>query len=241
MRRMALIITATLALCGRSGAENAQKLLESATLFGERGAAIARMEMRIQSRDGEKTREIELMIDHGAGKVRTVARIVSPSFLTGMKFLKIREAGKPDAQWLRTSSGVRRLGESNKSETIFGSNFTVEDFGAIDATGFDIALLPAKDSSTARAVRALPKTPTYYHEKILWVEKDSSLVSAMEYHDPEGRVLKRYEVMTFSATRDHPIDAKMIDPNSGTTTLLHIISLEMRPSLSDRFFSPGAL
>lgn len=241
MRRFALGLLAIFTLCDFVVSQSAESVLESATLFGEGIAAIARLEMRIKSANGEKIREIELMIDHSAGKMRTIARIVSPSFLSGMKFLKIHENGKPDAQWMRTSSGIRRLGESDKSEKVFGSSFTVDDFGAISASGFDIAFAADKKTIQETAILACPKIKTSYASKIIWMDNATKLIMAIEYAGDGGKILKRYNVTQASAARDRPIDVEMLDFESGIVTYLHIISMETRSSISERNFNPGAL
>lgn len=239
-RLLAVVICLAIAIIVAS-AQSAADVLETTNLFGAGSAIVARFEMRTVSTDGEKTREIELFFDRSGGRTRTLAKVVSPAFLSGMKFLKVKEKEKPDAQWLKTSSGLRRLGESDSAERIFGSTFTVEDFGNIDTKGFDIDFTHEEDGPYGQAIRARPKAKKSYAEKIIWVNHSTGLVMALEYRDQGGVILRRYRVTRVSETDSRPLEAEMNDLTAKATTYLHVLSIEEKLKLPDKYFTPGSL
>lgn len=219
------------------------ELLAGTSLFGDGDRLVIRLAMTITESGQDKNRELELFLERNDGEVRSLARILSPAFLSGMKFLKRSEPGHPDAQWIKTSSGLRRLGASNGSERVFGSHFTVEDFGSINASNFVLSPLPEADDATTRAIRALPREPAPYAERIIRVERESGLIVAMECRDGEGRLIKRYSVISASGTgKDRrPEEAVMEDFFLKGSTRLRLLSLETPSSIPERLFNPGAL
>lgn len=225
------------------GAQEASRLLASAHLMGAGTTLVARMEMVIREGRDEKRREVELMIDRSGGRVRTLARIVQPAFLSDMKFLKRSEPGQPEAQWMKTSRGLRRLGESNRSERVFGSHFTVEDFGSVDSTLFEVSFAPGSDTEGERAVVARPLGSAPYASRLILISRRSGLIMGMDYLDASGKALKRYRVLstTGSGADERPTEASMEDLPAKGSTFLRMISLERPASIPDRYFNPGSL
>jgi len=158
-----------------------------------------------------------------------------------MKFLKIRQDGKPDAQWLKTSSGLRRLGESDRSEKIFGSTFTVEDFGSLDSGGFTLRFAPEMDFDTNIAILAIPKNKVGYAKKVIWIEHSTCLVIAVEYRGSTDTVLRNYRVTRRSPDDGRPQEAIMTDHETKTSTILRIVSIQEKQAIPEKYFNPGAL
>jgi len=241
----AVLAPLAIPLCAESAASEAEarRLLDSATIFGDSPCIVARLEMRISGGGPEKTREIELSIDRKPGRTLTLARIVNPAFLSDMKFLKRIEAGMSDGQWVKTSRGVRRLGEGNRFEQIFGSDFTAEDFGTIESSGFDIFRDPARDTAKETVVAAKPRIKAPYALRLIYISRSGGLVTKMEYLDEASRVLRRYSVVKIEGAeaKARPIEATMEDMTRGGATSLKILSLTTPGAIPDRVFNPGAL
>jgi hypothetical protein len=225
------------------GSEAAAALLAGAHLFGSSACAVIKMDMIIAEGGEVKKRGVELSFDHRNGRVLTMARIVSPAFLSDMKFLKRSEPGQPDAQWIKTSRGVRRLGVSSRSEPVFGSHFTAEDFGNVDAANFSLDLAPERDTPTARAVSAVPRVGAPYACRIVFVDRASGLVTGMEYLDGSGAAIRRYRVTAIegSGAETRPVETVMEAIATGGSTTLRILSFQASSSLPERTFNPGAL
>jgi hypothetical protein len=223
--------------------EDAAEYLESASLFGPAKILVLRLEMSIARGGSEISREVELSLDRSPSGVKSLARIVSPAFLSGMKFLKISATGKADAQWVKTSRGLRRLGETNRSEAVFDSDFTAEDFGSIGASGFDIAFSPERDRDGERAILARPKGAAPYALRLLFFDKGTRLLTGMEYLDAAGATLKRYRVTSIEGrgAEARPAEATMEDLRTGGRTRLRVLSFATPASLPARTFNSASL
>jgi len=227
----------------RLAAADAQSYLESASLFGSGAVIVARLEMRITRSGSELSRELELSLDRSGAGVKSLARIVKPAFLSGMNFLKLSSPGKPDAQWLKTSRGLRRLGDANRSEAVFDSDFTAEDFGSVSAAGFDFAFAPARDLGGARAIEARPKGAAPYALRVLYVDDATRILTGMDYLDGAGKITKRYRVMSIDGQGEtaRPASALMENLSTGSSTRLAVLSLSKPAFLPERTFNPGSL
>lgn len=243
MRPSMVLTLGTLVLCAPSPAQDAAALLAGSHVFGAAPLLVVRLEMRISEGGTEKTREVELSLDRRGGRLRSFSRITSPAFLAEMKFLKLSEPGKPDAQWVKTSNGIRRLGDSGGGESVFGSHFTVEDFGTITAEGFILTLDPALDSPAETAITARPRGKAGYATRTIWVGRASGLVTRMEYRNATGTPLRRYRILSTEGTgRDaHPLEAVMEDLNTGGSTTIKVLSFITPGSLPERLFNAGSL
>ncbi len=239
----ALCLLAGAAFAEPSSSDEAGLLLSSATIFGASPRMIARLEMRIGGGGADREREIELSIDRGSGTTKTLARIISPAFLGDMKFLKVAQPGQADSQWIKTSRGVRRLGDGNRFERIFGSDFTAEDFGTIGASGFDLSRDFARDTATEDVVAARPRHAAPYALRLIYIARLGGLVTRMEYLDAAGRVLRRYSVAKVEGAGAEavPSEARMEDLSTGATTSLKILSLKTPAAIAERVFKPGNL
>jgi hypothetical protein len=244
------VALACLALCslpalaqGSGGGDEARSLLASASIFGSSPRIVARLEMRISGSGGDKTREIELSIAREGANTRSLARIINPAFLSDMKFLKRIESGQSDSQWVKTSRGVRRLGDGNRYEQIFGSDFTAEDFGAIGSTGFDIYRDFSRDGPDERVVAARPLLKAPYALRLIYINRSSGLVTRMEYLDGDSRVLRKYMVTKVEGEGlgARPLEAIMEDTSRGGSTSLKILSMTTPSAIPDRVFNPGNL
>jgi hypothetical protein len=248
MRHHARILTlAAVSLSFRAAqaapAGAAEAYLKSASLFGGSEAIVARLDMRIFRGGSETDREVELSLDRSGEGTKTLARIVKPSFLSAMKFLKVSAPGQADAQWLKTSRGLRRLGSGGRSEPVFDSDFTVEDFGSLSSAGFALAFAPERDAGGRRAVAARPLEPAPYAMRIVYVDERTRLLVGMDYLDGGGAVIKRYRVTSIvgDGPEARPDEALMEDLKSGGSTRLKVLSFSTPASIPSRTFNAASL
>lgn len=225
------------------GAEEPADILARSYLFSPAPVLMLRADMVIRDASGEKKRQIEVSLDKRDGHAFTLSRILQPAFLTDMKFLKRSETDRPDAVWLKTSRGVRRVGIGSSNESVFGSQFTVEDFGSVDAKGFELDFQPDPSDLADTIVLARPLHDAGYATRLIWVDRESGLIVKMEYCDGSGKVIRRYEVLSRSGSgRDlRPLQARMTDLVRGSSTTLDLLSFDTPRSLPEQVFSPGAL
>jgi hypothetical protein len=239
-----LVLTAFAPLfAGSEPLADAASFVKASSLFGQAKIVVARMDMRIARKGGELSREVELSLDRSGAGSKSLARIMSPAFLSGMKFLKISSPGQADAQWLKTSRGIRRLGESNRSDAVFDSDFSAEDFGSISDEGFDFAFAPGRDTAGSRAVEAKPRAAAPYALRVLYIDNNSKLLMGIDYLDASGAAIKRYRVTSVSGSGAdiRPDVATMEDLRTGGTTRLKITSFATPDSLPGRIFNSASL
>jgi hypothetical protein len=242
---MFLFVAAALArlVPAAAEAEGARAYLESTSLFGAASVIVARLDMRITRNGTDTSREVELSLDRSGEGTKTLARIVKPSFLSAMKFLKVSAPGQADVQWLKTSRGLRRLGSGGRSEPVFDSDFTVEDFGSLSSSGFELSFAPEKDSPGRRAVAARPREAAPYAARILYVDERTRLLTGMDYLDGEGATVKRYRITSIvgEGKAARPDEAVMEDLKTGGSTRLKVLSFETPASLPARTFNSASL
>jgi len=243
--RIAALLLALPAAIAAQGVESgsADAILAGAYLFTPDPSFILRLGMEISDSMGTKSREIELTVDRRDGHMYALSRVTQPAFLSDMKFLRRSERGKPDAIWIKTSRGIRRVGEGNRDESVFGSNFTVEDFGSVSSEGFDIALDPGLDTATETAIVARPRDKADYTQRIIWILRASGLIDRLEYRGSAGQTLRRYMVTKVGGTgKDaRPLEAEMDDLTNGGSTKVTLVSLSNPAVLPERIFTAGAL
>ena len=224
-------------------AQNATELLGSAWLFGSAPCLVLRLELSIEEQGGTRKREVELSLDRRGGRSLSFSRVTSPAFLSDMKFLKRIEPGKPEAQWVKTSKGLRRFGEGNGGEAVFGSHFTVEDFGAVMGGGFELSLAPELDTGAELAVLARPLRAATYADRVIYIARADGLIMRMDYRDAAGKALRRYRVLDIAGTgaARHPAAAVMEDLARGGSTAVKVLAFETPATLPERLFNPGGL
>ncbi|HUX41943.1 MAG TPA: outer membrane lipoprotein-sorting protein [Rectinemataceae bacterium] len=242
MKRLSLVIIA-LVFPFLAAAEDPAIFLSSAYLFTPEPVFVVKIGMNIQEPGGQKTREVELSVEKQGDRSFSLSRVTRPAFLSDMKFLKRSENEKVDSIWVKTSRGVRRIGDGNRNESVFGSHFTVEDFGSIDGKGFDLSFNKSLDTNSERAIVAKPLSPATYALRVIWVENDNGLVTRMEYRDASGKILRRYLVTktTGSGKAMRPLEARMEDLVNGGSTTISLLSFSTPASLPEHLFSPGTL
>lgn len=225
-------------------AETASEYLSSAHLFGREHAIVLRLAMTITENDGQsRSRTIELLMERNDVRTRTLGRIVEPAFLSQMKFLKITERGKQDIQWMKTSQGTRRLGDSSKSEAVFGSHFSVEDFGSLSLSEYDVSFGEETAAGGAIILIANPIKNIKAVSRRIWIDPETRLVSGMDYFDVTGKLVKRYSVIKNAIAGGvvRPSLVKMEDLVHGGWTSLQFMEFKFPESIQERWFNPGGL
>lgn len=225
-------------------AETAEAFLASAHLFGRERAIVVSLGMTITERDGQsRSRVVELFMDRNDVRTRTLGRIVEPAFLAEMKFLKITERGKQDMQWMKTSRGVRRLGDSSGSESVFGSHFSVEDFGSLSSSEYTVSFVEKPVEEAEVMLLAQPVKGGKVVSRRIRIDIESRIVTGMEYLDGPGKVIKRYSVVSTAISGGvmRPSSVKMEDLVHGGSTSLQLYDFKFPDSIQERWFNPGSL
>ena len=138
-------------------AETAGEVLSNAHILGEHQSIVMKVLMDIEKSGNSTERKLEIYLEHeNTGAARVLTQIVSPAFLRNMKFLLRRGDDGSEDKWLKTSKGIRRLSNANAAESIFNSDFTVEDFSFVNVSDYRLRFLEDADENEYR-IEAVPK------------------------------------------------------------------------------------
>ncbi len=245
MNRRLMQVFCALLLAVPLSAQTAEELVRSTSFFGSAENVFMKITMTLSSKSGSKERGIEVSMKRNAGSTLVLACMVSPAFLSQMKFLTHRQADGRVDTWLKTSQGVRKLAASGGTEKVFDSDFTVEDFTGLDPAGFSCVLLPDAviDDVVCRAVQMTPAAPVGYTRKVLYLEKDGLALRGIDYMDGKGTLVRQYRLLRAgtSAGASYPALSVMRSLGSGTETTLEVKEIDAVRVIPEKNFNKGNL
>ena len=245
MKRLCIILACLSSLTG-TYAETAEEILQHTTLFGRAANTQMSITMEIVKPRGTKSRTLEAFVRQEGTASQILLHIVSPAFLSQMKFLSDRDEKGRESKWLKTSSGVRRLSEGNRTEPLFDSDFTVEDLSEIYPDDFDLALLGDKQAGPylCDLIEAVPRfAGSSYSKKWIYVEKDTGILCAVDFFGRDDQPVKRYRLLEVQtvAGNTYPFSCRMEGVSDGTFTELEFPRIEIVDRLPDKLFSRASL
>jgi hypothetical protein len=200
--------------------------------------------MQIVKAQGTKSRTLEAFVRRQGAASQILLHLVSPAFLSQMKFLSARDEKGRQSKWLKTSTGVRRLSEGNRAEALFDSDFTVEDLAEIYPDDFDLTLLGDRQVGAypCDLIEAVPRVAgSSYTRKWIYLEKDTGLLCAVDFFGRDEQPIKRYRLLETQTVAGStcPLSCRM-ESASGYTELA-FPSIEIVDSLPDKLFSRAGL
>lgn len=245
MKYPAAVVLAALLSAFSADALTLEELLDRTLIFGPAKNITMGVTVTLSGRTGSKARGLEVFISRDAERLRVLVSMVSPAFLSQMKFLYHKDPGGAESAWMKTSQGVRRLAQTAVSGRIFDSDFTVDDFTAITESRYTLAMLPGVtlDSSPCFAVEARPKTRMDYERKVIYIEAANDLLRGIDFLDVEGAHVREYRVVS---TREingmaYPVSSTMEDLTAGSKTTLLVTRIDVDTALPDGLFNKGNL
>jgi hypothetical protein len=199
--------------------------------------------MHVRGSRGDQTRRLEVFIHREPdGDSRILAQIVWPAFLTNMKFLVHGEADGGQERWMKTSRGVRRLSNANVGDSVFNSDFTVEDFSYLDEGDYEFSYAPDRDGLTV--VRAELREPAGdVHTKVFRIDGEAELIREIDYLGQTGRVVRRYRTISTQRVSgiEYPQHVEMTNLADGTSTSIQIDRIDVTRRLPARLFNRAGL
>jgi hypothetical protein len=244
--RQILVVMGCLLFLAQAHPQSEREILRRASLFGRAANTQMSITMQIVKPQGTKARTLEAFVRRRGTASQILLHIVSPAFLSQMKFLSDRDEKGRESKWLKTSSGVRRLSEGNRAEPLFDSDFTVEDLSEIYPDDFDLTLLGDRRVGPylCDLIEAVPRfAGSSYSKKWIYVEKDSGILCAVDFFGRNDQLIKRYrltEVQTL-AGGTYPLSCRMESVSDGTHTELGFPRIDIMDSLPDKLFSRASL
>ena len=246
MKRKKVLLTTVLILfsaASTAGAAepSAREFMKGLHIFGDSSSLIMEFVMQIRSPQGEKERILNLHMDRSSEDQKLLIQIKSPAFLSSMKYLSRRERGK-ETRWLKTSRGVRRLSARNNSDSLFGSDFTVEDLSLAELDSYTWSYEGDAPDGDVR-IRAVPlyDSPGFDY-KVFTVGQSDRLLKQIDYYGG-GALIKQYRLIESMSAGDSPFPrvVTMKTLKDQTETVLTVRSVEFVPSLQAGVFNKGNL
>jgi hypothetical protein len=220
-----------------------EAILNKTYLLGNAPNIVLSASMDIKSPRGDKNRVLDIYVTQGDEEAKILAQVTSPPFLRNLKFLTHQYANGTDDKWVKTSRGVRRLAEGNYGESLFNSDFTVEDLSRINRSRFDLEVLDTGELSGTQAVKATPtyRNPDYTH-KIFKIEVETGMLAGVDFFEDE-KLVRQYTLVDRQVIEGdlYPRLCKMEDFTEGTSTLLKITEVSIEDSIPSRLFNRGSL
>lgn len=235
LRGFLLLILASLFIPSPVTSDDAAAILRQISLLGSFDTVSAKLNMRIERPGTTRERGLELFYRRQSSASDVLARIISPSFLSNMKFLR-KESGPNQVElYLRNSQGVRRILGDRGDEPLFDSDFRTADF-----------MMSSQDSArivnrTAELiiVEIPPAKPGNGTAKRLHLRPSDYFLLAFEELDNSGRVLRTYRVTAFgtSSAGDYARQSVMEIPGKDQRTWLDVQQISPGVTLADSLFS----
>jgi len=168
------------------------------------------------------------------------AGIVSPPFLSNIKFLYHRDANGVESKWIRTSLGMRELGGEESTFRLFDSDFTARDLIDFDPDEYHLRKIP--DAQTGNdSIEAIPVAGQQGHSRIVFhLTKHTSILQAIDYYDA-SMLTKQFRVLRTESIQGATfvIESVMDDLASAGHTLLEVTSVKVE-TIPDETFSPDS-
>lgn len=241
MKKILFLLLLTQTLFAQVNDPSVEAYMKGLHIFGDSPNLELTFTMEIKSEQGIKDRDVSLFMDR-TEEEKILIRITAPAFLSNMKYLSISSDEK-EVRWMKTSRGVRRLSAKNNSDSLFGSDFTVEDLSITDLSDY-FWTEESSDNPQVNKVRAYPQydRPSYAY-KIFTVRKTDKLLLEMEYFNENDEPFKRYSLLREMNKDNRVIPQKVIMENlkNKTSTTLNIISADLNAGYSQSLFNKANL
>jgi hypothetical protein len=239
-KRIGMAAAAILLCAGLAAQDGADALARAAAFFSTGSSHRVTAELTVQLGKESKKRELELNISHLEGIERLLAKVTSPAFLREMKVLQ-KSSGDVRDTWIKTSQGVRRLGQGSKAEALFQSDFLTTDF-LIQAQGWTLSAQDGKDGM--RALERTGQKGEDFARQRLYLRSADLLVARREFLDASGAVIRALDILGWVDEGGFARPAK-IELRKGAKpdsySILEIRSVESGLKLPEGLFAPGNL
>ncbi len=179
---------------------------------------------------------------------------LSPASVKDTRFLQKQNDGKDDDKWIYLPSlkSTRRVASSDGEKAFVGTDFSYDDMSSREVADDTHELLKeSEDKGNFKdlyVVKSTPKDPksSQYQYRISWVTKDSFIPVYIELYDKKGKLLKINEIKkimqkTGNKTYNIPEENVMTNVQTGHSTVLKMINVEVDNPLADGYFSPNFL
>ncbi|WP_343221736.1 outer membrane lipoprotein-sorting protein [Pseudoalteromonas sp. MMG022] len=235
--------------------EGAQKGLEISKEYKSRdtgwGDSSSEIKMILRNTEGQESiRKITFnTLEQLSDGDKSLTVFVEPYDLKGTAFLSFSHPVGADDQWLYLPAlkRVKRISSSNKSGPFMGSEFAYEDLSSFEVQKYTYNYLGEEEANGLQShkIEQFPVDENSgYKRRIVWIDKEAYRIQKIEFYDRKDTLLK---TLTYSGYNKYiegfwrPDNAKMVNHQSGKSTVLEFYNYQFREGLSDSDFSQSSL
>ncbi len=172
-----------------------------------------------------------------------------PADVKGTAFLSYTHATQPDDQWLYLPAlkRVKRIASSNKSGPFMGSEFAYEDISSQELAKYTYNYLRDEtlDGQDCYVVERRPADEySGYTKQLVWVDKQHYRPLKIEFYDRKDSLLKtltNHGYQQYLQQYWRPDEMRMINHQTGKTTVLKWKNYRFRTGLGERDFDQNSL
>ncbi len=178
---------------------------------------------------------------------------LNPASVKDTRFLQKENPGRDDDKWIYLPAlrATRRVASSEGDKSFVGTDFTYDDMSTRDVSKdtHELVREEQKNGFDCYVVKSTPvDTGDQYLYRISWVDKATWIPVYIEMYDKTGKLEKTNEIKTITQktgdgnyTYNIPTESYMMNVQSGHSTTLKIVNIEVDKPLADGYFTPNFL
>jgi hypothetical protein len=225
---------------------DAARLLQEAQVLGAAPYARVTASLNIRQESRRQNRTVEILYaDVGNGARNVFARVTHPPFLSQMRFLMRQQPDGASEQWLATSRGVRRLTGTGSHDSLFSSDFSVEELSGFSGSGYQAEYIGTEqvDGYDTTVLRGSVRHPeAVYDTFLLRVDNETGIIVWIEFFR-QNRLTKEYRLLELGRAQGVPYTrrCRMETYVDDSETELVVEEIAFPDSLPEERFQPEAL
>lgn len=243
----ALVAASALAFADEQG----DKIMEQVHAVEKPAYSHSLVEMTLTDKNG--TTEVRRMEEYGRNKDGTTSAVMvflSPASIKNTRFLQCENKNAADDKWiyLPALKSTRRINSSEGSKSFMGTDATYDDLSTRELsedTHEYIKEEPKLSYPDCYVVKEVPvdKKSSQYSYRMVWVDKKTMYPVYTELYDKNGNLEK---VLTVAKIENHdgyniPMENKMENVQTGHTTQLKIVRVDVTTAIPERVFTQAFL
>ena len=156
----------------------------------------------------------------------------------GVGFLKI-ESGENDklSLFIPKLKKIRRISNSNQSDSFMGSDLSFEDLLSRNIDDFDYKFIKTSDDNMYILESICKDKTSEYSRHVSWISKDDLLIKKEESYDQNNKLLKE-KLFNYITIKDYQLISQIEVTNiqDQHKTILKINILDIDQDISDEIF-----
>jgi outer membrane lipoprotein-sorting protein len=254
MMKRSKVLALAIAMVGSTGWLHAEELDGRQIMEKVRDArrsqdSVTEMTMRIQSKSGERVREMRSYGKRYGDVDKALMRFLSPTDVKNAGFLVWGQKDRPDDQWLYLPElkRVKKIAANNRNGSFMGSDFSYYDLEdrSVDESDHELLKTEACGNAECYVVQSVDKDQdsAVYSKSVSWIRKDEFLPVKMELYDKKGEHLKTATLEDYEKIKTVWVAKKVTMENlkKETKTVLEVTSAKVDEGLGDEIFTQREL